>query len=497
VHRGVCYTQDVPTSGVVISGTSDRIDGCVEVEWDDASRRLHRYGQHWSFDVLPPAAATSTAHAVSVAPAAADSSASIHRDSGPVAHGGMHRDGGGSVARGGMHRDSGNVGHDAVADPPRARDLQLHGSHCRGSNQSEAGADDGPFDDALLESLAPGTRVMRGPMWSWEDQDGGEGSFGTVVNAELAEDTGALTGWLRVRWDAGGVNRYRWGANDCYDLVVAPDAATELWSCEHPHALALLATVVGATAADVSCSVCGDADALYTCRGGVCRWYCCPACLTATSTAATDRYADTWPVGTLVRLAPDFDAHGDAGRGPMLLEDVGVVVNVDESDQPYCVYVPAMPRRLWWYSARALRTAVEVGRGHPCVCAVAWSSAVPLRGAVRCPLSWSLRRRFSDGDTVVALPIVVPSLSFPKSCLALSGLRDSTMTLCVMPHCLACAAAALSSARMDVGGMRRRLCHCPLSRRQPRDRWRARRCGYALWPSLVGAARKFRGGDSH
>ena len=29
--------------------------------------------------------------------------------------------------------------------------------------------------------IYPGTRVVRGPNWCWEDQDGGEGSVGTIV----------------------------------------------------------------------------------------------------------------------------------------------------------------------------------------------------------------------------------------------------------------------------------------------------------------------------
>ena len=34
---------------------------------------------------------------------------------------------------------------------------------------------------ASNQMIYPGTRVVRGPDWCWEDQDGGEGSVGTIV----------------------------------------------------------------------------------------------------------------------------------------------------------------------------------------------------------------------------------------------------------------------------------------------------------------------------
>ena len=34
---------------------------------------------------------------------------------------------------------------------------------------------------ASNQMIYPGTRVVRGPNWCWEDQDGGEGSVGTIV----------------------------------------------------------------------------------------------------------------------------------------------------------------------------------------------------------------------------------------------------------------------------------------------------------------------------
>lgn len=53
------------------------------------------------------------------------------------------------------------------------------------------------------------------------DQDGGPNSYGTVI--ELREWKGEpdrMRFGARVRWDAGGTNTYRWGAEDAWDLLV-------------------------------------------------------------------------------------------------------------------------------------------------------------------------------------------------------------------------------------------------------------------------------------
>jgi hypothetical protein len=64
----------------------------------------------------------------------------------------------------------------------------------------------------LVGPLAVGDRVRRGPDWRWRDQDGGAGGLGTVVAAGIA------TGWVRVLWDAGGANTYRWNVDNAFDL---------------------------------------------------------------------------------------------------------------------------------------------------------------------------------------------------------------------------------------------------------------------------------------
>ena len=58
-----------------------------------------------------------------------------------------------------------------------------------------------------------GKYVVRGKDWEWNDQDGGDGHIGLVKN--VCDD-----GWVEVKWLNGKVGQYRWGSEDCYDLMV-------------------------------------------------------------------------------------------------------------------------------------------------------------------------------------------------------------------------------------------------------------------------------------
>jgi hypothetical protein len=62
---------------------------------------------------------------------------------------------------------------------------------------------------------------MRGPDWKWDDQDGGKGSFGTVV-----DESSGTEGWVKVKWDnsSSGCRSYRIGAESKFDLVEINDA---------------------------------------------------------------------------------------------------------------------------------------------------------------------------------------------------------------------------------------------------------------------------------
>ena len=63
-----------------------------------------------------------------------------------------------------------------------------------------------------------GLRVVRGPDWIWGNQDGGEGSVGTVVHigngSRLTDKT------VLVCWDTGQQANYRAGYSGACDLRV-------------------------------------------------------------------------------------------------------------------------------------------------------------------------------------------------------------------------------------------------------------------------------------
>lgn len=72
---------------------------------------------------------------------------------------------------------------------------------------------------ARAGQLPLGARVMRGPDWKWDDQDGGLGRVGTVVQAPTDQE------WVRVAWDAAPENAYRWGHEGAHDLMLATAGA--------------------------------------------------------------------------------------------------------------------------------------------------------------------------------------------------------------------------------------------------------------------------------
>ena len=79
-------------------------------------------------------------------------------------------------------------------------------------------------------NIAVGVRVVRGPDWSWEDQDGGEGNVGTVGKVkELTADAkvSVLCGTtVIVCWDVGALGNYRCGFDGKFDVRVYDNAQT-------------------------------------------------------------------------------------------------------------------------------------------------------------------------------------------------------------------------------------------------------------------------------
>lgn len=71
--------------------------------------------------------------------------------------------------------------------------------------------------DPSQKEIKVDDRVERGPDWKWDNQDGGEGSRGTVKEVKS-------TGWVNVKWDNSKKSKdYRWGAQDCYDLKIVQE----------------------------------------------------------------------------------------------------------------------------------------------------------------------------------------------------------------------------------------------------------------------------------
>jgi len=92
---------------------------------------------------------------------------------------------------------------------------------------SEKAAKPGQQD---LPKLQKNDRVVRGPSWKWGNQDGGEGSVGTVCKVKD-------NGWVEVKWDNGNSNSYRMGEDGKQDLVLV---CFSWWFVEDLCALFLL-----------------------------------------------------------------------------------------------------------------------------------------------------------------------------------------------------------------------------------------------------------------
>uniref|UniRef100_H3B381 RING-type E3 ubiquitin transferase n=1 Tax=Latimeria chalumnae TaxID=7897 RepID=H3B381_LATCH len=69
-----------------------------------------------------------------------------------------------------------------------------------------------------------GVRVVRGPSWKWQDQDGGEGHLGTIT--DISEQGSAHGKAAIVQWDCGECRKYRIGVSNNYDLLLYDNAST-------------------------------------------------------------------------------------------------------------------------------------------------------------------------------------------------------------------------------------------------------------------------------
>ena len=74
-------------------------------------------------------------------------------------------------------------------------------------------------------------RVVRGPDWEWNDQDGGEGSVGTVFQIGSDTKSPITEPIVLVQWDYGIKANYRAGMDGKYDLRILDTANGGNFSC--------------------------------------------------------------------------------------------------------------------------------------------------------------------------------------------------------------------------------------------------------------------------
>lgn len=77
-----------------------------------------------------------------------------------------------------------------------------------------------PKKDNLPIPLRPGVRVATGPNWMWRMNGVEENEQGTVVESRPDEEnpTGEFDGWIRVKWDNGVEEDYRFGLDYEFDI---------------------------------------------------------------------------------------------------------------------------------------------------------------------------------------------------------------------------------------------------------------------------------------
>ena len=73
-----------------------------------------------------------------------------------------------------------------------------------------------------------GLRVVRGLDWKWQDQDGGEGHVGTVIEVGTRHNN-IPSQTVVVQWHSGFRANYRIGLHGAYDLRVFDSGPVRKW----------------------------------------------------------------------------------------------------------------------------------------------------------------------------------------------------------------------------------------------------------------------------
>lgn len=108
--------------------------------------------------------------------------------------------------------------------------------------------------------LDVGLKVVRGPSWSWENQDDGEGHIGTIV--EVGKTGSSSNKTVVVQWDGGLRKNYRVGLNNFYDLCALDNASLGV---THPTVTCNSCRKKGVIGMRWKCKWCYDYDLCNSC----------------------------------------------------------------------------------------------------------------------------------------------------------------------------------------------------------------------------------------
>ena len=92
-------------------------------------------------------------------------------------------------------------------------------------------------DASAVMEASIGIRVVRGPDWSWGNQDGGDGYVGTLIDLKMnPPSAGKSAGHtVVVAWDNGVTSNYRVGYDDKYDLRAFDSGPSGMSARTHTH----------------------------------------------------------------------------------------------------------------------------------------------------------------------------------------------------------------------------------------------------------------------
>ncbi|XP_055709949.1 E3 ubiquitin-protein ligase MIB2 isoform X2 [Phlebotomus papatasi] len=112
--------------------------------------------------------------------------------------------------------------------------------------------------------MLAGIRVVRGPDWIWQNQDGGEGHVGTVCEIGRSGSAHSPEKTVVVNWDSGHRTNYRVGYQGQYDLIIVDNAQIGV---KHPNIICDGCSKVGIAGIRFRCAQCSNFDLCSACYG--------------------------------------------------------------------------------------------------------------------------------------------------------------------------------------------------------------------------------------